>query len=66
MVQHEVDDDLDTPLMGLPDEQVKLIKRPEIFMDRVEIRDIIAEVEVRGTKDRGEPNGIHPKGFHVP
>ena len=58
MVQHQIEDDPDAPLMRLRDEQIDIFKGPVLFLDGKIIRDIVSEISIGRAEDWTQPDGI--------
>ena len=61
MVQHEIQNDADTPCVRFADKRSHILHAAENGVDVPVIRDVIPIVVLRRTKDGREPNGIDPE-----
>ena len=58
VVGDPVEDQLDAEGMGIGQEVVEVVERPEEGIDGTEVADVVAEVGHRRPVDRGEPQGV--------
>ena len=65
VVDHQVHDELDAPLVQAGDEGVELLERAEQRVDVVVVADVVAVVRLRRPVDRGEPHHVDAEGLEV-
>jgi hypothetical protein len=59
VVGHEVDDQLETELVGFLLERVEVGQIAEARIDVAVVRDVVARVVLRGGIEGGEPDRVH-------
>ena len=65
MVDYQVHDDADAPLMGFCKQFVEVLHGAEFLHNLLVAGDVIAIVIVGGAEHRGKPQGVDPQLFQV-
>ena len=65
VVQNEVEDDADAPLLSFGDEPVHIRERPEHRVDVPVVRDVVAVVCLGTSADRRQPDGVDAQFLQV-
>jgi hypothetical protein len=65
VVWNEVDENLQTELVGCADEVVKIVERPVLRIDVVVIGHVIAMVLLRRGTERSDPDGVDAEALDV-
>ena len=58
VIQHEIHDDADSPLVSLLHQRVEVVERAEPWVNVDVITDIVAEISHRRRIDGREPDGV--------
>ena len=65
VIQHQLNDDADSAVMGRFQKRLEIIERAVVWVDGVVVRDVVAIVAQRGGKERHEPEGVDAQILQV-
>lgn len=65
VVQHEIHDDADVVFSCVAGQAMKVFERSVHGIDVSIIRNVVAKIELRRRKTRGNPNGVDAKAFQI-